>query len=1527
MVSLAHSHRRDRKGNRRRAVRSKFPQLPLGLEPLEARQLLNAGPSTPTPEAAQFVTSLYDDLLQRAPSAQEVAGWVSAIDSGTSITDVVHRFTASPEFQGNLITNDYQTLLGRMPASWEASVWLSQMQAGLDERQIEAGCLASREYYANHGGTNTGWLNGLYSDLLNRAADPGSLATWNQQLQQGVSRQTIALNVLDSKEVSTRIVAAAYQQLLGRAPDPVGAQTFVTALTGGMTPSQLDNKLASSAEYFTGSTHWINASSLQSYWAAPAILAPSTSVPSTSGQPSVSSYAFDFGPRGSAAAPGFLKAPLQAYTPALGYGWQSLVGLGWTDRGVGASATEDFVFGTRGVFLVDLPAGIYSVKVWLGDASAPHTDMSVWANGAEGVSNVSTAPGQFIQQSFTVKVYEQLDLHINASGSNPQFALDAVSITHVVNPLAVSAGADQTVNEGTQVSFAGSAHGGTGAQSYAWAFGDGSSASGTLTPTHIYTTFGKYTATLTVTDANGQRVQDRSIITVNNVAPKAKVGGPYAGAAGTAIAFVGSATDAGSTDTLTYAWSFGDGTTSSLQNPHHKYATAGVYSVTFTVTDNGGASTSAATTATVTSIGLPTANAGSNQTVNEGAMVTFNGSAAGSSALSYVWTFGDGSSEPGTLMPMHTYAAPGSYTATLTVTDAVGQTATSSIVVTVKNLPPTAMPGGPYTGIPGAAITFAGSATDPGSGDTFTYLWNFGDGTTSALQSPSHAYAGTGSYTATLTVRDQSGASASASTVVTVTAGTSGSVIQTAFDTIPNFGAHPTIISVASGNWSDPQTWSLGRLPTTGDIVDIEPGTTVTYDVMSSDQLNTVEILAGGQLHWRPDVNTEIVVGNFIVLPGGDLEVGTVAAPIAPNVMANIIIADQAINTAIDPNQFGTGLIGLGTVHMAGAAKTPFITLAAEPHAGDTSLSLSQAPVGWEVGDQLFLPDTQQYYTNPGNGMVPQWEMVNIAAISGTTVRLTSPLHFNHLGARDADGTLHFLPDAVNMSRNIMIASQNPDGTRGYVMFTGRADVDIRYVGFCEMGRTTVSPLDNTTYDTTGQVTHIGTNQADRYPMYFRHLDGPAQTPADGYQFTAIGNEIDNGGSAAPLQKWGLVVHDSNYGLISGNVIQNVGGAAFVTQDGSESYNVFDGNFAAVVSAPGKSDESDLAKGGNPGRDGAGFWFRGHNNYVRNNVAVDSALGFQYMSYRRGNISVPLFAGADSSNATQMQIVNLATLPILQFQGNEAYGAMGRGLDIWEIGSLGEVLYAVPDSTIKDFSAWNFYTAGISIYRTHCIVFDGIVLRGDVAKDGHSIGFNLASPYRLRDHTIINSDVQGLATGVIIDMSVVGGMQTGSIAGVSLAQTMSGELKIAKSFFACYTGIAIKTDRLASAQSAPRSILIDNVRFANVNYTIPGVAQQFIAMVYTPTRDMTAGANLLESDQVQVANFNGVSGDNFNVYYLQQAPNFVIPTTDSTQGVLGSPVANLTNQQAWAQYGIAIAGGLAPTTKTRAGILGFVEQI
>ena len=129
--------------------------------------------------------------------------------------------------------------------------------------------------------------------------------------------------------------------------------------------------------------------------------------------------------------------------------------------------------------------------------------------------------------------------------------------------------------------------------SYAWDFGDASTGTG-ATPTHPYAAAGTYDVTLTVTDDDGASTSLTKPVTVTpappaNVAPTASftATGGQLSASFNATA----STDADGTIT-SYAWNFGDATTGTGATPTHAYGTAGTYSVTLTVTDDDGASTS-----------------------------------------------------------------------------------------------------------------------------------------------------------------------------------------------------------------------------------------------------------------------------------------------------------------------------------------------------------------------------------------------------------------------------------------------------------------------------------------------------------------------------------------------------------------------------------------------------------------------------------------------------------------------------------------------------------------------------------------------------------------------------------------------------------------------------------------------------------------------------------------------------------------------------------------------------------------------
>src|SRR6185436_6547176 len=120
----------------------------------------------------------------------------------------------------------------------------------------------------------------------------------------------------------------------------------------------------------------------------------------------------------------------------------------------------------------------------------------------------------------------------------------------------------------------------------------------------------------------------------------------------------------------------------------------------------------------------------------------------------------------------------------------------------------------------------------------------------------------------------------------------------------------------------------------------------------------------------------------------------------------------------------------------------------------------------WQVGDRLVLPDTRHIKETEVNSTgwvnaVNQWEERTVTAISadGRTVTINSALTYDHLGARDLNGVLDFLPHVGNLTRNVVVRSESAAGTRGHTIATHMANIDVRNVLFKDLGGTTYLPL------------------------------------------------------------------------------------------------------------------------------------------------------------------------------------------------------------------------------------------------------------------------------------------------------------------------------------------------------------------------------------------------------------------------------------------------------------------------------------
>jgi PKD repeat protein len=182
----------------------------------------------------------------------------------------------------------------------------------------------------------------------------------------------------------------------------------------------------------------------------------------------------------------------------------------------------------------------------------------------------------------------------------------------------------------------------------------------------------------------------------------------------------------------------------------------------------------------------PIASAGPDQTVAEDTLVRFNGSASTDNIgiAGYTWTFTDVTVKTLTgETPAYTFTTPGVYTVTLNVTDADGNWATDTFVVTVMDITsPTANAGADQKVCEDTSVMFDASGSSDNVG-IVSYEWDFGDGTTEEGKTPSHTYTAPGDYMVELTVKDAVGNIGTDTVIVTVLLDTDGDGTSDVIDT------------------------------------------------------------------------------------------------------------------------------------------------------------------------------------------------------------------------------------------------------------------------------------------------------------------------------------------------------------------------------------------------------------------------------------------------------------------------------------------------------------------------------------------------------------------------------------------------------------------------------------------------------------------------------------------------------------------------------------------------------------------------
>jgi PKD repeat protein len=270
-------------------------------------------------------------------------------------------------------------------------------------------------------------------------------------------------------------------------------------------------------------------------------------------------------------------------------------------------------------------------------------------------------------------------------------------------------------------------------QSWAWDFGDGN-ISTAENPSHTYAAAGTYNVCLIVTNmCSADTICQTVTICDNAVADYISAGNELT------VDF----TDQSTGTVGSWAWDFGDGNTSTQQNPSHTFAFPGSYMVCLIAENSCGYNDTLCQSIAVCQNLAAGYSASSN-----GLSVDFTDQ-SGVNPETWTWDFGDGNTS--TLQnPAHLYAAAGTYNVCLIVTNACGEAESICQTITV-------------CGLPVADFTFSDNGLEVDFTDesdlAVAWQWIFGDGGTSTQQNPTHVYANGGTYEVCLIVVNNCGES------------------------------------------------------------------------------------------------------------------------------------------------------------------------------------------------------------------------------------------------------------------------------------------------------------------------------------------------------------------------------------------------------------------------------------------------------------------------------------------------------------------------------------------------------------------------------------------------------------------------------------------------------------------------------------------------------------------------------------------------------------------------------------------------
>ncbi len=636
---------------------------------------------------------------------------------------------------------------------------------------------------------------------------------------------------------------------------------------------------------------------------------------------------------------------------------------------------------------------------------------------------------------------------------------------------------------------------------------------------------------------------------------------------------------------------------------------------------------------------------------------------------------------------------------------------------------------------------------------------------------------------------------------------------------------------------------------------------------------------------------------------------------------------------------------------------------------GDTSVNpANPVPSNWQVGDQLIITGSEAALPYYLGGAMNRDEEVTITGISGNTVTFSPALQYPH------NGGANYVAD-VSRNVVFSSQEPNVVERRGHIMFMHDGDVQIEAAGFYGLGRTdkrrpiddvvVVADTDNPGQTTTdvlmanpnpdlvgktvtlsdgttivngwitvnGQavknVSHrvlaqipdpvtgrmmlelarTGLNPRGRYAVHFHRSTYPCTVDAACADDTTLTATID-GCAVVDSPGWGIVNHSSIVD-VTNNVTFNALGAGFVTEAGDE-LGTFDHNIA--IKSLGSGEDLQSRKFINDfGHEGDGFWFQGGNIAVTNNVASGQRhAGFVFFptGLTQKGLGVTMIPGNElpaSYGANPNLMYNDNDVPLLKFQGNVAF-ADQDGYESWF--SLQNTPLKAR-TVIQNFTVFDMTSDAIFTPYTSNTTFQNVTVRTPVNWAGIPTG-PINTAFQRNDAT----------ANIVYDHVTATGFQTGINAPVVGINTIVGGT------FNNMQNIAITTTnsdtRVVNINDASPT---DPIHFLDSMTTV--VNGQVVPVkqydIYLKANWQPLFDDITRNFARDIIRIGLVSHNGQQVYFNEQAYNYVpypdanwiannpnTPHGPVAAAWVPAAVQDMTNQQLWDTYGLAIGGAVAP---------------